>query len=39
MFGQMLMMVDKKMATAGSVFNFKSFGFKTQRLLKKRYYF
>jgi hypothetical protein len=39
MFGQMLMMVDKKIATSGTVWNFKSSGFKTQRLMKKRYYF
>jgi hypothetical protein len=39
MFGQVLMMVDKKLASAGNVWSMKSAGFKTQRLLKRRYYF
>lgn len=39
MFGQVLMMVDKKLATAGNSWSMKSAGFKTQRLLKRRYYF
>lgn len=39
MFGQVLMMVDKKLVGAGNTWNMKSAGFKIQRLMKRRYYF
>ena len=39
MFGQALMQFDKKLVTQGTKFNFKATGFKTQRLMKRRYYF
>jgi hypothetical protein len=39
MFGQAMMMMDKKLASAGSSWNFKSTGFKTQKLSKKKYYY
>jgi len=39
MFGQFYMQIDKKLASQGSSWNMKSAGFKTSKLLKKRYYF